>query len=80
MEASFAAGLVAWALSGERQMIPGVAQAVVETVLAREKAAMERWRHGDPMGWADISADDVTYVDPDLTEPIRGLVAYRDYL
>jgi ketosteroid isomerase-like protein len=61
-------------------MIPGVAQAVVERVLAKEKAAMERWRHGDPMGWADISADDVSYVDPDLTEPIRGLAGYRDYL
>ena len=61
-------------------MIPGAAQAVVETILCREKAAMERWRHGDPMGWAEISTDEVTYVDPDLTEPIRGLEAYRRFL
>jgi ketosteroid isomerase-like protein len=61
-------------------MIPGAAQAVVETILAREKAAMERWRHGDPMGWAEISADEVTYIDPGLTQPIHGLAAYRKYL
>ena len=61
-------------------MIPGVAQAAVETILAQEKAAMERWRHGNPMEWAAISADEVTYIEPDLTQHIRGLEAYRHYL
>jgi hypothetical protein len=51
-----------------------------ETILSLEKGAMERWRHGDPMGWAEISAPEVTYVDPDLTKPIVGLEEYTAYL
>ena len=51
-----------------------------ETILSLEKGAMERWRNGDPWGWAEISARQVTYVDPGLTQPIVGLEAYRAYL
>ncbi len=51
-----------------------------ETILALEKGAMERWRNGDPWGWAEISAEDVTYVDPGLTSPIVGLEEYKAYL
>lgn len=61
-------------------MKPAGAQSIEETILAKEDAAMERWRRGDPMGWAEISAEEVTYIDPDLTEPIRGLEAYRAFL
>jgi ketosteroid isomerase-like protein len=53
---------------------------VEETILSLEKGAMERWRNGDPWGWAEISARQVTYVDPGLTQPIVGLEAYRAYL
>lgn len=45
-----------------------------------ETAAMERWRAGDPMGWVEISAPEVTYVDPGLTKPIVGREAYAAYL
>ncbi len=45
-----------------------------------EDGAMEKWRRGDPMGWIDISADDVSYIDPGLTEPVVGIEAYRKYL
>jgi ketosteroid isomerase-like protein len=41
---------------------------------------MERWRNGDPWGWAEISAAEITYVDPGLTQPIVGLEAYKAYL
>ena len=51
-----------------------------ETILSLEKGAMERWRNGDPWGWAEISAEDVTYVDPGLTRPIVGLDEYKAYL
>jgi ketosteroid isomerase-like protein len=49
-------------------------------ILTLEKAAMERWRVGDPMGFVEISAQDICYVDPGLAEPILGLDAYRDYM
>jgi ketosteroid isomerase-like protein len=51
-----------------------------ETILSIENGAMERWRNGDPMGWAEISADQVTYFDPGLTKPIIGLDEYKAYL
>jgi ketosteroid isomerase-like protein len=51
-----------------------------ETILSLEKGAMERWRHGDPWGWVELSAEDVIYVDPGLTRPIVGLEEYRAYL
>jgi ketosteroid isomerase-like protein len=51
-----------------------------ETILSLEKGAMERWRRGDPWGWAEISAKEVTYVDPGLTKPIVGLEEYKTYL
>jgi ketosteroid isomerase-like protein len=53
---------------------------MIETILSLEQAAMERWRNGDPWGWAEISAAEITYVDPGLTKPIVGLEAYKAYL
>jgi ketosteroid isomerase-like protein len=51
-----------------------------EAILSMENAAMERWRQADPMGWAEISAEDVTYFDPGLTKPIVGIKDYSEYL
>ena len=49
-------------------------------ILPLEKAAMERWRNGDPLGFVELSADDILYVDPGLTRPIQGVEAYRAYM
>jgi ketosteroid isomerase-like protein len=51
-----------------------------ETILSLEKAAMERWRQGDPWGWTEISNQEVIYVDPGLTKPVVGLEEYTAYL
>ncbi len=51
-----------------------------QTILSLEKAAMERWRNGDPMGFVEISAEDISYVDPGLTKPILGLVEFKAYM
>lgn len=53
---------------------------VERKLLELEKGAMERWRNGDPMRWAEISAEEITYVDPDLTKPIVGLEEYTAFL
>ena len=38
-----------------------------ETILSLEKQAMERWRHGDPWGFVEISAEDITVgLPPDM--------------
>jgi ketosteroid isomerase-like protein len=54
--------------------------AVDRELMRLENGAMERWRNGDPMGWAEISAPEVTYVDPGLTKPVVGLEEYSRYL
>jgi ketosteroid isomerase-like protein len=51
-----------------------------ETILTLEKAAMERWRNGDPIGFLELSSKDICYVDPGLTQPIIGLEAYTEYM
>lgn len=49
-------------------------------ILSLEKSAMERWRQGDPWGWAEISAEDVVYIEPGIAKPIIGLEEYKTYL
>jgi uncharacterized protein (TIGR02246 family) len=49
-------------------------------ILLLEKSAMESWRSGDPMGFVELSATDILYVDPGLTKPIQGLEEYRSYI
>ncbi|UCC88408.1 MAG: nuclear transport factor 2 family protein [Anaerolineales bacterium] len=51
-----------------------------EAILSLEKGAMERWRNGDPWAFVEISAQDITYVDPSLTQPILGLDEYQAYM
>ncbi len=50
------------------------------TILTLEKQAMERWRNGDPGGFVELSADDISYVDPGQTRPILGLQEFRAYM
>lgn len=58
----------------------GENKAVFEKIMAREKEAMEAWRQGNPMKWIDISAPEITYIDPGLVKPIAGIKAYAEYL
>lgn len=49
-------------------------------ILSLEQGALERWCKGDPTGWLQISADDLIYIDPNLTQPVRGLEQFAAYL
>jgi ketosteroid isomerase-like protein len=49
-------------------------------ILSLEEQAMERWRNGDPWGFVELSAEDITYIDPGLTSPITGLEKYGAYM
>ena len=44
-------------------------------IIAFERAALDRWGAGDPSGYLEISAPDVTYFDPFLERRIDGLGA-----
>ena len=47
----------------------------IATLLALERAALDRWGKGDPSGFLEISAPDVVYFDPFLERRIDGLDA-----
>jgi ketosteroid isomerase-like protein len=53
---------------------------IAKTVLDLENGAMERWRKGDPLGWLEISAPEIVYIDPELARPVVGLEEYRRLL
>lgn len=53
---------------------------MTEAILSLERAAVKRWCGGDPSAWAEISADDLIYIDPNLSKPIRGLEDFKAYL
>jgi ketosteroid isomerase-like protein len=52
---------------------------VAATILAMERAALDRWGKGDPSGYLEICAPDVVYFDPFLEWPLEGLDALTRY-
>lgn len=52
---------------------------ISETIIALEKEALEKWNQGDPDGYLDLSADDVTYFDPSIEQRLDGLDRLKKY-
>ena len=50
-----------------------------ETIVALERAALDRWNHGDPNGYLERYAPEVTYFDPTTERRIDGIDAMRAY-
>lgn len=53
--------------------------ATASTILALERAALDRWGKGDPSGFLEICAPDVVYFDPYIPTRIDGLDALTKY-
>ncbi len=51
------------------------AEEIATTIIAMERAAMDRWGAGDPSGYLEISAPDVVYFDPFQERRVDGLAA-----
>jgi ketosteroid isomerase-like protein len=51
------------------------AQSTADKIIAMERAALDRWGHGDPQGYIDIYAPEITYFDPYQKARIDGLAA-----
>jgi uncharacterized protein (TIGR02246 family) len=50
-------------------------------ILAQERRALDQWAQGNPLGYVEIDADDVTYLDDiGAHSRIDGLEAMRNYL
>jgi len=50
---------------------------VAKKIFAMERAALDRWGKGDPWGFTEISADEVTYFDTGTERRVDGLEALR---
>ena len=51
--------------------------AIAQTIIAMERAALERWGRGDPSGFLEISAPDVVYFDPFQERRLNGIDELR---
>jgi ketosteroid isomerase-like protein len=56
-----------------------VGDAGADVVMDIERAALDRWGRGDPSGFLEICAPDVTYFDPFLDRRLDGLDALTRY-
>ncbi|MHC4137398.1 MAG: YybH family protein [Planctomycetota bacterium] len=52
---------------------------LAEEIIALERAGLARWGRGDPSGFLEICAPEVTYFDPHLDRRIDGLDRLRQY-
>lgn len=51
-----------------------------ETIIALERAALDRWGKGDPRGYLETFAPDITYFDPTREARVNGLEAMKELL
>jgi ketosteroid isomerase-like protein len=54
-----------------------IEDATLRELLVLEDRAMERWRHGDPWGFWELSAPQVSYFDPETDGRLDGADALR---
>ena len=50
------------------------------TIIALEKTALDRWGKGDPQGYLETYAPEVTYFDPAREKRADGIQAMKGYL
>ena len=51
-----------------------------ETIVALERGALDRWGKGEPQGFFDIMASDLTYFDPMTAKRIDGQDALKKHI
>ena len=65
---------------GARAHSTGAAEVEQETVVALERAALDRWGKGDPKGFLEIYAPEITYFDAGVERRVDGHSAMTEYL
>jgi ketosteroid isomerase-like protein len=61
-------------------LLPAADAGQADPIVALERGALDRWGRGDPGGYLDLYARDVTYFDPQREQRIDGLAAMRKAL
>ena len=54
--------------------------ALADTIINLERGALDRWGKGDPQGYVELFAPEVTYFDPFAEKRIDGVAAMREML
>ena len=57
---------------------PAARDAQSDTIISLERAALDRWGKGDPQGYLDTYAPDVTYFDPMQEKRVDGRAALKE--
>ena len=57
-------------------MVVHTGEDVAATIIALEQGALDRWGRGDPMGFVEIAAPQITYFDPDVERRVDGIEAF----
>lgn len=52
---------------------------IAQMIIALETAALEQWNQGNPSGYLDLYAADITYFDPFFEKRLDGIEALRTY-
>lgn len=63
-----------------RSALQNAPQSAPPDVVAMEKAALDRWGKGDPQGYLDIMASEITYFDPTQDKRVDGREALKKML
>jgi len=58
--------------------MPTLAMSPADEILALERAALQRWGRGDPSGFLEITAPDISYFDPFTERRLDGIAAMRE--
>ena len=58
----------------------GTQKTVSDTVIALERAALDRWGRGDPQGYVETYAPEITYFDPFAEKRVDGMEAIKAML
>jgi ketosteroid isomerase-like protein len=53
--------------------------AQADTIIALERAALDRWGKGEPQGYLETYAPEITYFDPMGAKRIDGYAAMQEY-
>jgi len=59
--------------------MPAERDPITQHILAMERTALDRWGRGDPDGYLEISADDVSYFDPFTEQRLDGIESLRKW-
>jgi len=51
-----------------------------ETIIAKEKNILNRWKTGDTFGFIEAASDDITYFDPGLEKRCTGKKNFHEWI